>query len=171
MMLSALELNPGERATFCHRLIGENRDAFCLPSSAVGFRTINELARTLDTRIQDGLQRIALEPTLTGSGQRPERPSWKVNLLELYVGDRRVRRVAKQAHSLILILNMFEKKGWPTMPVANPLPTSPDAERLKFAVKSLNRGLKLIRFGSTGNGRGITWDWNPILKYRDPWTR
>ena len=105
----------------------------------------------------------------TGSGQQRKKPSWRVDLLELYVGDRRVRRVAKQAHSLIVILNRFEEEDWQT-PIANPLPTSPDAERLNDAVMSLNRGLKLIRFGSTGNGRGITWDWNPILKYRDPWT-
>jgi hypothetical protein len=170
MVQSAPELNSGEQATFCRLLIDENSDAFSLPSSAVGFRTINELARTLDTRIQDGLQRIALEPTQTRSGQQREKPSWRVDLLELYAGDRLVRRVAKQAHSLIEILNRFEKEGWPTT-IANPLKTSSDPERLKFAVKSLNKGLKQIRFRSTGNGRGITWDWNPILKYRDPWTR
>jgi hypothetical protein len=170
MVQSAPELNSGERATFYRRLIGENRDAFRLPSSVVGFRTINELARTLDTRIQDGLQRIALEPTQTGSGQQREKPSWREDLLELYVGDRRVRRVAKQAHSLIVILNRFEKEGWPTT-IANPLNTSSDPERLKFAVKSLNKSLKQIRFGSNGNGQGITWDWKSIRKRRDPWTR
>jgi hypothetical protein len=159
MVRSAPELNSGERATFYRRLIDENRDAFRLSSSDVDFRTINELTRTLDTRIQDGLQRIVLEPTRTGSGQPREKPWWRRDLLELYIGNRRVRRVAKQAHSLIEILNKFEKEGWPPTPIANPLKTSPDAERLNDAVKSLNRGLKEIRFGSNGNGRGITCTW------------
>ena len=171
MVQSAPELNSGERATFWRRLIEENRDAFRLPGNAVGFRTINELARTLDSRIQEGLQRIALEPTRTGPDQQRGKPSWREDLLELYVGDRCVRRVAKQAHSSIAILNRFEKEGWPTTPIANPLPTSPDADRLNDALKSLNKGLGLIRFRGSGNGQGITWVWNPILNYRDAWTR
>jgi hypothetical protein len=164
MVRSAPELNSGEPATFYRRLIGENRDAFCLPTGAVDFRTIHQLDRTLDTRIQEGLQRIALERAQIESGQQREKPWWRRDLLELYVGVRRVRRVAKQAHSLIEILNRFEEEGWPPTPISNPLRTSADPDRLKDAVKSLNRGLKQIRFGSNGNGQGITWDWNPIPK-------
>ncbi len=171
MVRSAPELNSGEQAAFSSRLIAENRDAFRLRGRAVGFRTINELARTLDTRIQEGLQRIASEPAQSGPDPQLGKPSWREDLLELYVRDRCVRRVAKQAHCLIVILNKFENEGWPLIPIANPLPTCPDADHLSDTLKTLNAGLSLIHFRGNGNGRGITWGWNPILNCRDAWTR
>jgi hypothetical protein len=159
MMQSAPELNPGERATLYRRLIDQNRDAFCLPTGAVGFRIINELARTLDTRIQEGLQRIALEPTRTGSGQPRGKPSWWKSVLQLHAEGRLVRDVARQAKHLIKILDAFEEDGWPRK-IDDPLPKGPNVLRLQDAVEQLNKGHTTIRF-RTHNGRSVTWEWVP----------
>jgi hypothetical protein len=157
MVRSAPELNPGERATFYRRLIDENRDAFCLRTGAVGFSTINELAQTLDTRIQEGLQRIALEPTRTGSGQRREKPWWRRSVLQLHAEGRLVRDVARQAKHMIKILDAFEEDGWPRK-IDDPLPKGPNVLRLQDAVEQLNKGQTTIRF-RTHNGRSVTWEW------------
>jgi hypothetical protein len=157
MVRSAPELNSGERATFYRCLLGENRDAFCRPRSAVSFETINQLARTLDSRIQEGLLRIALEPTRIGSGQQREKPSWRKSVLELHAEGRLVRDVARQAKHMIKILDTFEEERWPRK-IDDPLPKGPHVPRLQDAVHQLNKGQTTIRFG-THKGRSVTWKW------------
>lgn len=86
------------------------------------------------------------------------RPIWDRERLVLKVGDQVVRRIRSRsvAPSACRVLDSFEELGWAAR-IDDPLPGSPDQQRLREVVRSLNRDLATIRFGADGTGKGIVW--------------
>ncbi len=114
--------------------------------------------------IQYGLDRISEQkfrellaaigeaaPQLPPSGT--PQPSWDGDACNLYFDGELVRYLQgrSRARNVALILDGFEAEGWPQF-MENPLPRETD---LNETIRSLNRGLELIRFRSTGEG--IAW--------------
>ena len=80
-----------------------------------------------------------------------ERPRWDFETGELWLGEQQIRRLRLlNSSKLVPILNSFQESGWQRS-VPDPLPDGPDAERLYDAARSLNTGLKLIRFRTVGS--------------------
>jgi hypothetical protein len=95
-------------------------------------------------------------------GKEPPRqdlPEWdKENLLLRWKGEV-VRKVKFDAHDIIVILDSFRELEWRRM-IPNPL-TGPSAnreEKLKSAIDSLNRKLKMLRFHTAKNCTEIWWE-------------
>ncbi len=86
-------------------------------------------------------------------------PSWNRDTGELQFGGQFVRRIARRmlAANIVLILDAFQKQGWPDR-IDDPLPNGPDKQRLREAVRTLNKRLKVIRFRADGTGCGIVWE-------------
>jgi hypothetical protein len=58
------------------------------------------------------------------------------------------------------VLDAFEASGWPATikkPVADSHLSSGDAQRLHETIKSLNNGLKFMRFHADGTGERVVW--------------
>lgn len=94
----------------------------------------------------------------------PALPAWDRSAGTLRLGNAVVKRVRrlKVATNASLILNAFQEMGWPPhlddpLPPNKKLRQSPE-KRLQDAIKSLNEGLKLIRFRGDGTGKGIVWE-------------
>jgi hypothetical protein len=86
-----------------------------------------------------------------------QKPRWIRDRGELWVGKKLVRTVSERA-GFIYILDGFESQGWPKT-IDDTHPEGSDWERLRLALRSLNRGTFLIRFGRARKGKGIYWDW------------
>jgi hypothetical protein len=86
-----------------------------------------------------------------------QKPRWIRDRSELWVGKKLVRTVSEQA-GFIYILDEFESQGWPNT-IDDTHPKGSDRERLRLALRRLNRGTLMIRFGRTRKGKGIYWDW------------
>jgi hypothetical protein len=92
---------------------------------------------------------------------RPSAPNWDSDRRELAWGGIVVKRFRLPAANQEVILSAFQEDGWPAR-IDDPLPQdsfhSPP-ERLREAVRGLNRAQSqpLLRFGTDGTGRGVTW--------------
>lgn len=93
----------------------------------------------------------------TGSAAPADIPSWNGHGQLRFKGTviRRTRG-SKIASHVSAILTAFEKQNWPDR-IDDPLPGQPDSQRLREAIRNLNRGLKLIKFFADGSGQGIRW--------------
>jgi hypothetical protein len=88
-----------------------------------------------------------------------DRPRWDAGWRRLYLGTRLLKEFRQPAPLQTAVLDAFEKKGWPTSPVANPLPfESSESEldvrqRLHETAKNLNRGMprNTVRFRQNKN--------------------
>jgi len=87
---------------------------------------------------------------------RDPKPSWHKGLGTLRYRGEIVREVKAAATNVRLILDAFEKDGWPDE-IFDLLPPAEAKDRRRRAVETLNKDLRLIRFRSTGNGRRIAW--------------
>lgn len=87
-----------------------------------------------------------------------ELPRWDRDNYELWYRDEVVRRILlpDKAENIVRVLNAFQEEGWPRR-IDDPLPRRRDQHRVHQTVRSLNSGLRLIRFHSDGTGEGITW--------------
>jgi hypothetical protein len=87
---------------------------------------------------------------------RPDRPVWNGATGELRWKSRVIRRVRAftQASNIHVILTAFERQGWPDR-IDNPLPLG--QQQLHQTLRSLNRGLRGMRFHALNGGRVITW--------------
>jgi hypothetical protein len=97
--------------------------------------------------------------------RKADRPQYRAATRELWLGDRLVKRYRVRAENQELMLKAFEEEGWPQR-IDDPLPPHPDIdshERLKAAIKRLNKAQKsaLIHFSGDGTGRGILWSLMP----------
>lgn len=92
------------------------------------------------------------------SGSSSCRPNWNHETGELHFSGKRVRRVGYpgRATNVVAILDAFEEQGWPNR-IDDPLPGGTDKQRLREAVRNLNRELTRIRFRADGSGTGIVW--------------
>ena len=109
-------------------------------------------------RIQQLRQELGLPKEAVGTTSPPEVPKWNKARSELLLGGEVIRRFrgAKIAHRVVAILDAFQECGWCDR-IENPLP-SRDPHDMREVVYLLNKGLRVIRFRSDGNGSGICWD-------------
>lgn len=85
-------------------------------------------------------------------------PSWNTETGQLKFAGRQVRRVrvrAKQSN-IQVVLDAFEAAEWPNA-IPNPLRDG-DPKSLHEAARSLNSGLKRLRFRVQEGGRAIRWE-------------
>lgn len=127
-----------------------------------GFRSRQNLGlfvQVLHEKIQDGLKCMPHQEGRSDNGSSVEqRPSWNKKTFRLYYQGRLARNVrGEAARNVIQVLDAFEKQGWPDS-IDNPLLSPGDNLALHQTIKSLNKGLKGIRFRANGLGTGIIWD-------------
>jgi len=96
-----------------------------------------------------------------GEAESPttHRPIWDRATGKLSYSNSLIREIKNlgKATNIVAILDALEELGWPSR-IDDPLPGGLDGQRLREAVKTLNRGLKLIRFRGDGTSSGIVWD-------------
>lgn len=85
-------------------------------------------------------------------------PVWDSGRGKLLLKSRTVRtvRIMKIPANIQIILDAFQDASWPRT-IQNPIPGG-EQQRLHQALRSLNHGLKGIRFGSAHGGRSIRWE-------------
>ncbi len=106
-------------------------------------------------RIDQSIQEVAGQavlPTLSN-------PHWDRERSKLLLDGKVIRKVSKQAKHVLQILSTFEDDDWPDR-IDDPISGLEESQpaRLHEAIRSLNEGLKMIRFRSDGTGKGITWE-------------
>jgi hypothetical protein len=89
---------------------------------------------------------------------RGDKPRWDADNRILYYGDKVARAFQRRAESCVKILLSFEEVGWERR--ADSLFAESDMKDGKHhdALRSLNTGLRFIRFGSDGTGEGFIWE-------------
>jgi hypothetical protein len=90
------------------------------------------------------------------SPQNSEKPHWDRETGKLIFRGEYVRSVRAIADRLIAILDAFQADCWPAR-ISAP-PSIDDDEKLRDAIKVLNRRLKGIKFRADGTGLGIIWE-------------
>jgi hypothetical protein len=95
-----------------------------------------------------------------------EGPRWDSERRELWYGQKRLKTLPARAKHQRSILDEFEVQNWPPV-IKDPLvPRQHDTprERLKYAIKALNRGLRKaaagnspIEFKQVDNYTSVTW--------------
>jgi hypothetical protein len=137
------------------RIYGANGDQFF----------VGNLVRLLNGAIHDSLQAIAsIEPELSTEARSSAnpKPRWErvrdgAWVGELRVGNQVVRGVRPLAKNVIKVLDAFEAGGWPNA-ILSPLAYK-DIQLRHETIRSLNEGLKLIRFHGDGMNERIKWTW------------
>lgn len=126
-------------------------------------RAVSRLRATLDVAhelgfLTDGDYRWLLRETGESppGAARRDRPVWNHGTGELRLGTRLLRRVRVMARpsNIQRVLDAFQAANWTTQ-VASPL--THGQQQLHQALRSLNKGLKRIRFHSQGGAEAITW--------------
>jgi hypothetical protein len=84
-------------------------------------------------------------------------PEWRKDEAKLYFRGEVVRTIRSiaRAQNVVRILDAFQNGDWPTR-VDDPLRYK-DPHQLRETVRSLNRGLSLIRFKMDGASKGVCW--------------
>jgi hypothetical protein len=96
----------------------------------------------------------------TGEHKRPnsDLPDWRPDERgQLFFRGKPIRRVRiiSTRSNIQRILDAFQKACWPHR-IENPFPKV-DQHQLHQTLRSLNRGLSKIRFGSQEGGRAVIW--------------
>ena len=91
------------------------------------------------------------------SSPAADQPHWDADNGRLSFGGIEIRRVRifRDPTNIQVILNDFEAAGWPTR-IDNPLEV--DQQKLHQALRSLNRGLVMIRFRAQEGAQAIVWE-------------
>jgi hypothetical protein len=89
-------------------------------------------------------------------------PTWDAQRRELRMRGRVIKRFRWSAKNQERILATFEEEGW-LHRIDDPIPPQPQADqrqRLRDAVRALNKNQEtlLIRFRGDGSGQGVVWD-------------
>jgi hypothetical protein len=79
---------------------------------------------------------------------------------ELWLGERRLKRVVPRGTNVIKVLDAFHEEGWPER-IDDPLDPSRGSQRLHDTIRSLNEGLQGLRFHADGTGEAITYSIRP----------
>lgn len=121
-------------------------------------RAIVELAHQLDLITESGYQFLLSEIGEASRVPTAATPHWNRDTGELWYAEAAIRRIASRSKgtNVIAILDAFQLDGWPDR-IDDPLPGGSDPQRLRDAVKALNRGLVGVRFRSDGTGLGVVW--------------
>jgi hypothetical protein len=97
--------------------------------------------------------RIHRQPS---SGRGESKPRWDDERGELIHEEKVIRRVSRgKAVNVVRVLQAFEAVGWPSRV---PSPFGNDWEKMHETIRSLNKGLQVIRFRADGTGKGVLWD-------------
>jgi hypothetical protein len=92
-------------------------------------------------------------------GPRRIVPRWLEANAELWYEGQLIKRFRQRSVNQFAILRAFEALGWPVR-VSDPIlwvhGLVPKA-RLHDAIKLLNRGQNILRFGGDGTGEGVRW--------------
>ncbi|MBL8793365.1 MAG: hypothetical protein JNM56_05655, partial [Planctomycetia bacterium] len=129
-----------------------------------------QLLLKLDSALQRGLLGVPELPpsdseALPSSGEKPQ---WNKERGELRWQRQLARKVVLRAKNIVAVLDAFEAQGWP-FKIKDPLAPPPDPHvapkyqrtsnslRLHETIKTLNDGLRHIRFHADGTGEGISW--------------
>jgi hypothetical protein len=173
--LAARQPSPSPRELFTQALL--------LPEEAKRLQVYREdadsyvllqLLLKLDSTLQRGLLGVPELPpsdpkALPSSG---EKPKWNKERGELRWQRQLARKVVLRATNIVAVLDAFEAQGWP-FKIKDPLAPPPDPHvamkhqrmsnsmRLHETIKTLNDGLRLIRFHADGTGEGISWEAGP----------
>lgn len=82
-------------------------------------------------------------------------PGWEPDTGKLFYRGRQIRQIrSMQRTNVKEILNWFEERGWPR---SIELPQKWPQDTVHQAIRSLNKGLRAIRFHSRNGGRTIYW--------------
>ncbi len=159
-------LSEGERA----KLGGDCRTAYGKSEGTVGMwmqvrrgsyeRSLLEIEHGLDTLSQGRFAQLMAAIGEEDSRQPPSRlPVWNKKTCTLHFAGKVIRKVRglKTASNVVRILNEFQDFDWPER-IENPLPPGVSGFRLRETIRTLNRGLKLVRFRADGSGEGIIWE-------------
>lgn len=90
--------------------------------------------------------------------RRDKRPIWDSETGTLRIAGTIARsvRVTANPSNIQSILDAFENQGWAKR-IDNPIDCSDDDQRLYQALRSLNSGLKKLRFHAQEGGKAVTW--------------
>lgn len=88
-------------------------------------------------------------------------PHWNAAARQLWFGGDLLKAFLVPAQIQVAILAAFEEMGWPSR-IDDPLPPrdgTPAKDRLKSAIRSLNRNQRVwrVQFSGDGTGAGILW--------------
>jgi hypothetical protein len=115
----------------------------------LGYMMVGTMLETLEAHVASGLRS---DP----DGPPSRLPVWYGTYGRLRLGDTTIRTFRKQAKSVYGILDAFQARGWPRV-IDDPLSGGKDCQRLHGAVRSLNKGLRLIHFQVEGGGKRVRW--------------
>ncbi|NQV26187.1 MAG: hypothetical protein HQ518_17670 [Rhodopirellula sp.] len=162
-LLKQLDL---ERADVVPDLINHAEES----SKALSLDHAEELRKARSLYIVESLLRTGttdeVEAVLEGiqrmhrSADTVTRPVWNRQTMELMIAGRRVRKVARQATNIMVILDSFQERGWP---YEMALPTfkddvEPDRSTVDSTLTSLNRSLESKALGSPKFGTRTSSD-------------
>lgn len=108
-------------------------------------------------------RRTASAEKATGQSTPPTpdvKPRWDAVRGELWLGQQLCKRFRQPAANQRLLLDAFEKQGWPAR-IKDPLPWGPDddpRQRLADTVRRLNQHNSFLRFELDGTSQGVLWE-------------
>jgi hypothetical protein len=171
-------LAPAERAQLGNDLEAAWRshsDTICMAAAAWECSYLEALIRLCDEfgsfdavtrrrwRREAGLENANAVPTQPSAQVTPRSsaqvtPHWDGHGTLTYDGEtvRKVRGRPVATH-LFAILDAFQEQGWPAK-IPDPLVGRHDSQRLREAVRTLNRRLTILHFRCDGSGEGICWE-------------
>jgi hypothetical protein len=138
------------------------------PLNQSQYRSLNctleqELCRAYVRQIESG--RAIAPKTSEINLPRASKPVWNKARSRLNCGNETLKVIRRlgNAPNVVRVLDSFEEQSWPER-IDDPLPDGPDGQRLNETIRSLNTGLRYIRFRADGTGRGIVWELSNRLR-------
>jgi hypothetical protein len=115
-----------------------------------------------EVRASIGRKTVKTEKANHGLAPAPPdaKPRWDAVRGELFLGEHLSKRYRQPAANQRLVLDTFEKEGWPSR-IEDPLPWGPDTDprqRLADTARRLNQHNALLRFELDGTSRGLLWE-------------
>jgi hypothetical protein len=90
------------------------------------------------------------------------KPHWDKELMELWLGEALLHRFHRVPKTIGLILEDFQRLGWPSRidDPLRPIPGRKEADRLRGQINAFNARMlnPLIQFRMDGSGEGIRWE-------------
>lgn len=127
-----------------------------------GFEPPTDIATlAAEHRFQDEMP--VKPPAAQRTGNEPA-IRWNKETCELSVNGEIVRKLRgrKVAKNVALVLDCFEDDGWPQRIDSPFAADETGTQTCRETIRSLNDGLRLIRFVADGSGEGIVWKPDPI---------
>lgn len=161
-----LHVNPGQEEAKSEDAEGRvwikgDPSTFTLPviDEDLTGRIETSVSTLADAVLRDELAQLTKETESETEPPAPaeDKPRWDKETHELRFKGQLIRRVRPIADNVIRVLDTFEDDGWPRR-IDDPLDPSPETRRISETLRTLNDGLKMIRFRADGTGEGIIWE-------------